>query len=135
MMLLLVHAGATLALVGLIWTIQVVHYPLMSDVGPDTFVRYQERHMQLVTFVVAPLMIVEGLTAVAIVLSEPAEISVVGMILLVAIWLSTALVQVPCHKRLIEGFDPEAHDRLVRSNWIRTVLWSVRGFLALILIP
>ena len=29
----LLHLGATLALVGLIWTVQVVHYPLFAGVG------------------------------------------------------------------------------------------------------
>ena len=36
--MLIVHATSALLLVGLIWTVQVVHYPLMAAVGPDRFV-------------------------------------------------------------------------------------------------
>ncbi|MGB0385973.1 MAG: hypothetical protein ACPGWR_14225 [Ardenticatenaceae bacterium] len=36
-LLLLIHTATTLSLVGLIWTIQLVHYPLFEQVGLDTY--------------------------------------------------------------------------------------------------
>lgn len=36
---------------------------------------------------------------------------------------STALLQVPCHSILAKGFDATAHERLVNTNWIRTICW------------
>ena len=54
-----------------------------------------------------------------------------GLFLLLVIWLSTALLQVPCHNRLVNGFDPKIHHRLVKTNWIRTVAWSLRAIIAL----
>ena len=50
-----------------------------------------------------------------------------GIGLVLVIWLSTAFVQVPCHEKLVKGFDPAAYKWLVNSNWIRTIAWSVRG--------
>jgi hypothetical protein len=47
----------------------------------------------------------------------------------VVVWASTALVQVPLHERLRGGFDAAVVERLVRSNWVRTVAWSARGVL------
>ena len=47
-----------------------------------------------------------------------------------AIWLSTFALQVPCHARLGRGFSLGAWRLLVRSNWVRTVLWSARLALA-----
>jgi hypothetical protein len=41
--------------------------------------------------------------------------------------LSTAVLQVPQHEKLAKGFDLEAHGRLVRSNWLRTTVWSARS--------
>ena len=35
-------------------------------------------------------------------------------------WHSTALIQVPLHRRLAGGFDPSAARRLVVTNWWRT---------------
>ena len=49
--------------------------------------------------------------------------------LLAAIWVTTALVQVPLHRRLSEGYDASSGRRLVTTNWLRTALWSGRGLL------
>lgn len=57
-------------------------------------------------------------------------LALAGLPLLAAIWLSTALVQVPCHRRLAAGFEPRTARRLVRTHWIRTVAWSARAALA-----
>jgi hypothetical protein len=46
-------------------------------------------------------------------------------------WLSTWRVQVPLHERLSSGFDVHAHQRLVGTNWWRTLSWTVRGFAVL----
>ncbi len=51
--------------------------------------------------------------------------------LLAAVWASTAILQVPQHRRLERGFDAEAHRRLVRTNWIRVAGWSFRALLLL----
>jgi hypothetical protein len=55
----------------------------------------------------------------------------VGLALVAAIWLSTALLQVPRHTTLGSGFDGSAWSGLVRTNWIRTVAWSSRGIVVL----
>ena len=54
-----------------------------------------------------------------------------GVALLVAIWLSTAALQVPFHNALGAGLVPALVERLSQSNWIRTVAWTVRSELAL----
>jgi hypothetical protein len=50
--------------------------------------------------------------------------------MLVFIWASTAMLQMPMHGHLLAGADARAHRRLVATNWIRTVLWTVRALLA-----
>jgi hypothetical protein len=40
---------------------------------------------------------------------------------------TTAFVSVPLHEQLTERFDPEAHGRLVATNWIRTAAWTTRA--------
>lgn len=132
--LLLAHAAATLALAGLVWFVQVVHYPLFARVPGEAFTAYELEHGRRTTWVVAPLMAVEALTAVALVLVEPGALTVIGVALVVGIWASTFLVQVPCHRVLSRGWDAAAHRRLVRTNWLRTVLWSARGAIALALL-
>ena len=136
--LLLANAAATLFMVGVIWFVQVVHYPLFARVGPPDFSDYSIRHTRLTGLVVGPPMLLEAATAVALVVWTPPGISVslawTGLLLVAGIWLSTALLQAPRHTALGRGFDPAAHRFLVTSNWLRTVLWSLRGLVVLCLL-
>ncbi|MFO0912079.1 MAG: peroxiredoxin [Pirellulales bacterium] len=133
--ILLAHLGATLYMVGLIWFVQLVHYPLFDSVGGDEFTSFERRHRARTAWVVGPPMLVEGLTAVLLLWMRPSSIPAwsvwLGLVLLAVIWLSTFVVQVPRHRRLAEGFDPAVHRRLVGTNWWRTAAWSLRGVIAL----
>ena len=135
LLLLLMNAGSTLYMVGLIWFVQLVHYPLMSRVGPAAYPNYQRAHQSLTSLAVGPAMLVELLTSIALVVSSPQDpLCWLGLVAVIALWASTALVQIPLHAALAEGFDAAAHARLVSTNWLRTGLWSFRGALALGLI-
>lgn len=134
--LLILQLASTLPLVGLIWTIQLVHYPLFSRIGSDGFVDYQQEHMRSIGPLVGPLMLLEALVALGLLIIEPGSFpAILGFLLVLLIWGSTALIQVPCHRLLTAGFDPADHVRLVRSNWLRTIAWSIRGVLAIVMCP
>jgi len=136
------HALATLAMLGLIWFVQIVHYPLFARVGESGFAAYEAAHQRRTTLIVAPLMLTELATAATIALAPlvapqsaiarvPHSLGVVGLALVLLAWASTALVQVPLHRALGAGFDAPRAARLVRSNWMRTAIWTVRAPIAL----
>ncbi len=133
MTILSIHVAATLFMTGLIWFVQIVHYPLLARVGREGFVEYEAAHARLTTLVVGPIMLLEAATGVLVVLAPPAELpswsvwSGAGLILV--IWTSTAFLQVPQHRMLTAGFDCAAHRRLVSSNWLRTAAWTARACL------
>lgn len=135
---LLAHACGTLFMTGLIWFVQVVHYPMFADVGTNGFAAYELKHSRLTTFVVGPPMLLELVTVILLLKLCPAgpmnQMAWIGAILLAAIWFSTAFLQVPMHSKLEAGFDQASHRFLVNSNWIRTVLWTIRSVLALMMI-
>jgi hypothetical protein len=137
-LLLLAHVAATWMMVGLIWFVQIVHYPLFARVGPGQFAQYEASHSRLTTWVVGPPMLVEGATAIALLVLQPYGLPCallwLGAGLLLVIWGSTALLQVPQHEILLRGFAADAHGSLVTSNWIRTIGWSIRGVLVLLLL-
>ena len=132
---LLAHLAATLYMVGVVWFVQVVHYPLFSRVGPEKFSLYSEAHSRLTTYVVGPPMLTEAATALLLVFRRPEGVplaaALIGLALVIVVWLSTALLQVPRHTTLGSGFDRRAWSGLVLSNWVRTVAWSARGGLVL----
>jgi hypothetical protein len=130
-----IHLAATLFLTGLIWVIQIVHYPLLDQGGVDGFAGFHRRHTRRISLVVIPPMLVELATACWLALENPEAVPValprIGLVLLGIVWLSTFALQVPEHNRLSRGFDRAAHRRLVTGNWIRTIAWSLRAAVAL----
>jgi hypothetical protein len=135
--LLLVQIVCTLAMTGLIWFVQVVHYPLFARVGAQGFAAYEAEHATRTGWVVGPLMCLELGAAFLFLLPRfrpplvPAQQAMIGAVLVGVIWLSTALIQVPLHSRLGSGYDPAVIARLVATNWIRTVAWTLRSALVL----
>ncbi|MCO6488484.1 MAG: hypothetical protein J5I98_08710 [Phaeodactylibacter sp.] len=127
-----VHLFFTLYMTGLVWFVQVVHYPLMGRVGEGFFVAYERAHTRLTSWVTAPPMLLELATGAALLYFDPVsallQANLAGILLL---WASTFFIQVPLHGSLSRAFSPAAHRKLVLSNWFRTALWTGRGVLLL----
>jgi len=129
-----IHALVTVYLAGLVWFVQIVHYPLMARVGDDDFPRYERAHSERTSLVVAPPMLIELACAIWLAAAPPPGVgrpgALAGLALVAVLWASTFFIQVPCHRRLERGFDAAAHRRLVQTNWVRTAAWSLRAVLA-----
>ena len=130
---LVAQVVATLWLAGMIWTIQVVHYPLFELVGDD-FTAYQAAHSARISFLLLGPWAVQGVTTAWVLLSRPAGVPL-WMVLAAAGFAAatvvvTVLVSVPQHDVLTGGFDVAAHTTLVRTNWWRTLAWSGHAVLA-----
>ncbi len=127
---LLLQVLATSFMTGLIWFVQVVHYPLMEGWPHDDFGRWEVAHRDHTGPVVIPPMLIEGIAAVWLLVHRPRGVHplfpIVGMTALLGIWASTFFLQVPCHLQLSTGWDAQTLRFLVNSNWIRTILWSFR---------
>lgn len=125
------YVASTWAMFGIIWFAQIVHYPLFSRVGKESFTEYQTANLFLTVFVVIPLQMIELLTALLLVWKPPAGIlplqTWTNLVLIGITWLSTATLQVPNHFKLARGYETKTQNLLVFSNWIRTVIWSIRG--------
>ncbi len=133
-----VHLVATSAMMGLIWFIQLVHYPLFRSVGPEVFVGYEQQHTRRTSWVVGPLMGIETASALALAVAPPDGVGrllpSLGLVLLAVIHASTILLQVPMHRALSEAYDEAAVKRLVDTNWIRTIGWTARTLLAAVIV-
>jgi len=80
-------------------------------------------------------MLAEAAIAGLLLLHRPPAVSAwmawTGALLVAAIWAVTFFVSVPCHAVLAEGFDAQAHARLVDTNWLRTLAWTARAALSI----
>lgn len=135
MLFLLTQLATTLPMFGLIWFVQVVHYPLFAYANDSAFASV---HATRTTYVVAPLMLLELASSVALLRVgwRPSFITAgeawLGATLVCLIWLSTALLQVPLHEKLQARHSAADAKRLVATNWVRTVAWTLRAALVLV---
>lgn len=135
-LLVLLHAAASCAMAGVLWIVQLVVYPAFAIVPVDTLPTYAVAHARRITPIVAPLMLVEAVTFVALVAMKvemPAWLVIAGGLTLVANWVSTFLWQVPLHGRIQRG-DVDAIAKLVRSNWLRTLCWSGHAAIGMMMV-
>ena len=120
---------------GVIWFVQLRHYPLFTGVSPENFSAYEARHQMRTGLVVIPGMLTEVFTGVILFVlnvefraNQSISWAFLGSLgLLLIIWGSTFFIQVPLHAKLEKAFDTQTIKHLVNSNWIRTVSWSARS--------
>ena len=130
--LLAAQAIASGMMAGIIWFVQAVHYPLFGMADAPGYALDNQRRT---SWVVLPPMLVEAVAAVWLVVQPPAAVgrgtAVAGLVMVAVLWLSTLAVQMPLHARLArDGHTPATVAALVRSNWLRTALWTARALLA-----
>ncbi len=133
--LLLGCLALSLYLTGLIWTIQIVHYPLFALVGDTAFPAYHAAHNVRITAIVMVPMLLElvGAFAMAFVVPPgvPPWVGWLGLALVLVIWGDTALVQVPQHNALASMPSRDIIAALVTGNWLRTLAWTARSLILL----
>jgi hypothetical protein len=111
----------------LIWLVQLVIYPAFHVIERHAFVAWHLRYTGAVTWVVAPLLLLQAVGMVAVVWYGCAPMWVwwaaAGGIALA--WTATASWSVP------------AHNRLQRSgqDWVRTAAWTAVLPMVLLLRP
>ena len=135
MKLLLIHLLLTSFMTGLIWLVQIVHYPLFTFVDKSSYRHFQKAHMLRVGLLVIPIMGIELITGF-LHLHKFNNYTLLlwntGMLCL--IWLVTFGIFTFIHATLREGFDGTLIRKLILFNWIRTFLWSLRTALLFITI-
>ena len=130
------HLVATVFMVGLIWFVQVVHYPLFNRISGDASIQYAAEHQRRTAWVVGLPMLVEGITTLWL-FFDPINgrlLPLLGGLILLKIHLSTIFLQIPLHKKLSRGHEREVVRKLVATNWIRTIGWTIRAAIAVAIV-
>ncbi len=117
-------------LTGVIWTIQIVHYPSFHYIDKLSFVNFHHFHERRISIIVMPLMILELISSVALYFNDMSNHTfLLNLIVVGLIWCSTFFIQVPIHNILSQKKDNMMIEKLVRTNWIRTFLWTLKMLL------
>ena len=125
MTLLVVHLALTAAYAGFQGTVRFLVYPQFARVPVDVFAAYERNHQRLVTRVVGPLFVGEGVTTLLLLAVRPSGVPLLpvlaGAACLAVVLGVTAFLAVALHRRLDVGWDPAAHRRLLRVDAVRVV--------------
>lgn len=125
-----IHLVASWFMTGLIWLIQIVHYPLFNKVGVAEFPLYHALHSKLISFIVMPVMIFE-LLSLAVLIMGFDDFRLLDKIILSSslfiIWATTFFFSVPAHNELANGFSEAQYQKLVWTNWFRTFFWTLKS--------
>ena len=127
--ILFFHFFLTFFMTGIIWLIQLIHYPSFSFIDKNMYSKFQTFHMNRISFLVGPIMILELLSGFYLLLFFYSESNffVINFILNILILNMTIIVFATIHKKLIEGFKFSLFAKLISMNWIRTILWSMKS--------
>lgn len=72
-------------------------------------------------------MTVEFTTGIYLLYENPIPLYFANMALLGIIAISTASLQIPIHLKLSHTATNELIEKLIRTNWIRTIGWTLRA--------
>ena len=133
--LFMIHLVSTSFMVGVIWIVQLVHYPTFLFIDEQKSYDFQKFHMSRISYIVMPAMTTELFSGIYIYIYSNMAIDsnlfLLALTILIINWIITALVFVKMHNKLLINYKIEIISLLVKWNWLRTLLWSVRLILLL----
>ena len=126
---------ASIWMCSLIWLIQLLHYPSFHYIVEKDLPAFSRFHQKRISLLVVPAMFIELFSMLYLLyLSHWDPIFLFCTICLAGIWISTFFLQVPCHQKLLISGTKQIISRLVLSNWIRTLLWTIKTIALIVLL-
>ena len=119
-----IHFASTAVMVGVIWVIQLLHYPTFHYIEKNNYSQFQKFHMNRISYIVIPAMVIEMLSGIMLVIIN--DDFIISFSFLVCIWIITFVFFTNIHQRLLSKYENTAVEKLVNLNWIRTAFWTVR---------
>ena len=124
--LILINIFISSFMLGLILVTQIVSYPLFLKIKHSNFPDYHLYYTKKISIIAAPMMVLEFLIAANLMIVMKSYISIIIFLLILLIFFSTFFIQVPIHNKITLKADDSLSKKLVRTNWIRTVLWLLK---------
>ncbi len=113
-------------LVGLIWLIQLIHYPSFASIAAERWQGFHHAHTTAMGLLAGAPMVASLLLGLWLAWRDGGSPQYVALGCEVAAWIVTFAVSVPLHQRLAAGPDPQAIALLISTNWLRTAAWTVK---------
>ncbi len=118
----------------LIWFVQVVHYPSFKYIDKKEFIKFELFHQKRISLLVIPISFFELVSSLMLIAIALKSFSVwVSGFLFLFFLIFTFLESAPIHGKLARGYDTSLVERLIKTNWIRTIALSFRFLILIVL--
>jgi hypothetical protein len=135
---LLLWAGLSAWVLGQIWFVQIVIYPLFAEVGAADYVRYHRRYSSRIPLPVIIPGFASFLLPVLLAFYGPEVpfwMSVTNVAAGIVGLLVTVLLEIPRHARLARGGKNDATiAELIRYNWPRTLSITTQAIVTFLML-
>lgn len=114
-------------MMGVIITTQIVNYPLFLSISKNDFNNFHSKYVNKITAIVMPLMITELILSIILLISIQNYMTILIFTTMSLIFISTIFIQVPIHKKIEKEANKNLLNKLIQTNWIRTILWFIKS--------
>ena len=112
--------------------IQFIVYPSFNKIL-ESFPEYHCSYKKKIFWIVGPVMILEILTSLLMILNE-FDIYIIPGLIVLLLWMLTFIYIVPLHNQLSKQFQANKHIKLLKLNFVRTILWALKFFVLIIIL-
>ena len=113
-------------IVMMVWLAQVIMYPSLAHIDEYSFVTWHKKYASRIAFFVIPLLCGQAIIVAILIYCGSGILEFLSAAIIALCWASTFGLSVPCHAKLQRsGKDLSVIRRLVRTNLIRTILWTI----------
>ncbi|PXA05176.1 hypothetical protein DDZ13_04235 [Coraliomargarita sinensis] len=112
-------------MVVILWLVQLVIYPSFLTCDLTKLVEWHRAYTRRVAWVIIPVMFTQLPLVGWLTREEPTRLNLAAFVCILIAWLLTFTVSVPLHRKIDSGdTSSETMQRLIKTNWPRTVLWT-----------
>lgn len=110
----------------LILLVQLVIYPSFRVIADDIFTAWHRKYVAAIGFIVIPLILVQAVCIAIQLLKAQDWTILLSAAAMLGAWIVTFTVSAPYHRKLQQsGKNPDTINRLIDTNWLRTVCWMI----------
>ena len=128
-----IHSLVNFGMCVVLWLVQLVIYPSFLRVKTSELLAWHKAYTFRVSFVILPLMFGQLVLTILSIMEDPSILEWLAFAFVLVCWILTFFVSVPLHRKIEQNDTTrETRQKLIMTNWPRTILWSLIFSLGLI---
>ena len=121
-----IHSLVDFGMCVVLWLVQLVIYPSFLRVKTSELLAWHKAYTFRVSFVILPLMFGQLALSISSVVGDASILEWIAFAFVLVCWILTFFVSVPLHRKIEQNDTTrETRQKLITTNWPRTILWSV----------